>query len=86
MQSFILKKKTKTGTKIALFEHIIYEISTLKFIKNGFLTVIASFGIGSTFSKGSEKVDTVSEGLGPGLLYKICRNEAWNSFMQHCVP
>ena len=85
MQSFMLKKKTKkTGTKIALFEHIIYEISTLKFIKNGFLTVIASFDIGSTFSKGPES--TFSEGLGPGLLYKICRNEAWNSFMQHCVP
>ena len=53
----MLKKKNKFGAKIALFGYFglefekpiaIYEISTLKFIRNEFLTIV-SFGIGSAF-------------------------------------
>ena len=43
---------------------VILEISTLKFVKNEYLTHIVNFGIGSAFSKGP--------GLGP--LYKVCRS------------
>ena len=39
---------------------VIFEISTLEFVKNESLTDTMNFGIGST----------VSEGLGP--LYKVC--------------
>ena len=41
-----------------------FEISTLKFIKNESLTHAVNFGIGSAFSEGP--------GPGPGLLHKVC--------------
>ena len=41
---------------------VIFEISTLKFVKHESLTHSMNFGIGSVFS----------EGLGPGPLYKVC--------------
>ena len=79
MQSFMLKKKIKLGTKIVLFRNfwtefgkaiVIFEISTLEFIKTEFLTIIVNFGIGFTYSKGPGSA--CSEGLGPGLLYNVC--------------
>ena len=44
---------------------VIFEISTLKFIKNESLTHTVNFGIGSAFSQ--------VLGPGPGPLYNICR-------------
>ena len=53
---------------------VIFEISTLEFVKNESLTHTKNFGIGSTFSKGLGSA--FSEGPGPGLglgpLYKVC--------------
>ena len=42
---------------------IIFEISTLKFVKIDFLSDRMNFGTGSTFS--------VGPGAGPGVLYKF---------------
>ena len=62
---------TKFGIKNALFGYfwarilkniVIFEISTLKFVKNESLTHTVNFGIGSAFS----------EGPGPGPLCKVC--------------
>ena len=47
---------------------VIFEISTLEFLKNESLTHKVNFGIGSAFSKGSGS--GFSEG--PGLLPKVC--------------
>ena len=44
---------------------IIFEITTLKFVKNESLTQTVNFGIGSAFSEGP--------GPGPGPLYKVCQ-------------
>ena len=64
-------KMPKFGTKNALFGYfwarilkniVIFEISTLKFVKNESLTHTVNFGIGFAFS----------EGPGPGSLYKVC--------------
>ena len=51
-------------------------MSTLKFIKNEFLTHPMNFGIGSAFSKcpGSTFSEGPGPGPGPGPLYKVCRN------------
>ena len=51
---------------------VIFEISTLKFTKNVFLTSARNFGIGSAFSNGPGS--TFSEGPGPSPipLYKVC--------------
>ena len=43
---------------------VIFEISTLKFVKNESLTHAVNFGIGSAFSK--SPVSAFSEGPGPG--------------------
>ena len=48
---------------------VIFEINTLKFVANESLTHRVNFGIGSAFSKGPGT--TISEGSGPGLLYKV---------------
>ena len=67
-------KMPKFGTKKTLFESfwvrtlktiVIFDISTLKFIKNQFLTHAVNFGIRSAFSQ--------SQGLDPSPLYKVCR-------------
>ena len=67
LQIFLIAKfcqKTKIpkfGTKNALLEYfwarilktiVIFEISTLKFVKNGSLTQTVNFDVGSAFSKG----------------------------------
>ena len=79
----------KIGTKNALFGYfcaiilktiVIFEISTLKFVKNDSLTHRVNIGIGSAFSKdlGSAFSKTpgsaFSEDPGPGSgpLYKVC--------------
>ena len=51
---------------------VIFEISTLKFVENEFLTHTVNFGIGSAFSKSPGS--PFSEGPGPGLgpLYEVC--------------
>ena len=43
---------------------VIFEISTLKFVKNGSLTHAMNKGPGSAFSEGPDP--------GPGPLYKVC--------------
>ena len=48
---------------------VIFEISSLKFVKNQFLANKVTFGIGSVFSKGP--VSAFSEGSGPGPFYKV---------------
>ena len=52
---------------------VIFEISTLKCVKNESLTHMVNFGIGSAFFKGPWS--TFSEGpcLVPGPFYKVCR-------------
>ena len=51
---------------------VIFEISTLEFVKNESLTHKMNFGIGSAFSK--IPVSAFSEGPAPspGLPYKVC--------------
>ena len=49
---------------------IIFEISTLEFVKNESLTHTVNFAIGSAFSKGL--------GLRPDPLYKVCFSSSYN--------
>ena len=51
---------------------VIFEISTLKFVKTESLTHIVNFGIGPTFSECLGSVFSEGPGSGPGLLYKVC--------------
>ena len=51
---------------------IIFEISTLKLVKNESLTHTVNFGIGSAFSKGLGSAFSEDPGLGLGPLYKVC--------------
>ena len=79
MQNFAKKTKMpKFGTKNTLFgvffsqnfrkTIVIFQISTLKFVKNECLThTVNVVGIGSAFSR-----SVFSEGLGPGPLNEIC--------------
>ena len=69
---------------------VIFEISTLKFVKNESLTHTVDFDIGPAFSKGSRFV--FSEGLGPGqglgmLLYTATLHTGnwcfWFKWKQH---
>ena len=57
-----------------LKNYIIFEISTLKFVKNESLTHTVNFGIGSAFSKGSGSAFFEGPGPSPGQgpLYKVC--------------
>ena len=75
MQSFMLNNKKKyLRPKLLYFclvrefekTIVIFEISTLEFIKNEFLTIIVNLGIESVFSKSP---------AGPGLspLYNVCQ-------------
>ena len=52
---------------------VIFEISTLQFVKNESLTHTTNFGIGSIFSKGLCSAFSEGPGPGPGPLYKVCR-------------
>ena len=71
----------KFGPKSALFGYFwarisknychIFEISTLKFVKNESLTHTVKFGIGSAFSKGRGSVFSDGPGPGPDPLYKV---------------
>ena len=71
----------KLRTKNALFGYfwgrifkntVIFEISSVEFVKHESLTHTMNFGIGFAFSKGLRSA--FSEGLGPdsGPLYKVC--------------
>ena len=51
---------------------VIFESSTLEFVKNESLTFTMNFGIGSAFSKGLESAFSEGLGPGPGPLYKVC--------------
>ena len=55
------------------FNIVIFEISTLKVVKNEFLTHTVNFDIGSAFSKGRGSAFSEGPGLGPGPLYKVCQ-------------
>ena len=72
---------SKFGSKNVLFGYfwarisksiVIFEISTLEFVKNESLTQKVNFGIGSAFAKG----------LGPGLgpFYNVCPHIIANTF------
>ena len=50
----------------------IFEIRTLKFVKNESLTHTVNFGIGSAFSKGPGSTFFDDPRPGPGPLYKVC--------------
>ena len=63
----ISRKKPKFGTKM-----VIFEISTLKFVKNESLNHTVNFGIESTFSNGPWSAFSEGRSPGPGLLYKVC--------------
>ena len=55
---------------------VIFEISTLKFIKNEFLTHTVNLRIGSAFSEGPDP--------GPGLLYKVCHARIVAVYFARC--
>ena len=59
---------------------VIFEISTLKFVKNESLTHTVNFCIGSAFSKGQGSTFSEGPGSGPGPLYKVCLLY-WNIFI-----
>ena len=46
---------------------VIFEMSTLKFVKNESLTHTVNFGVGSAFSKVPGSAFSEGPGLGPGL-------------------
>ena len=51
---------------------VIFEISTLEFVKNGSLTHTVNFGIRSAFSKALGSAFSEGPGPGPDPLYKVC--------------
>ena len=61
---------------------VIFEISTLKFVKNDSLTHIVNFGIGSTFSKVAGSVFSEGPGPVPGPLYKVCQMRNMEFFVR----
>ena len=71
-------QKQKFGTKNGIFglkflkSIVIFGTSTLEFVKNGLLTHIVNFGLGSAFSKGPGSAFSQGPGAGLGLLYKVC--------------
>ena len=52
---------------------VIFETSSLKFVKNVSLTHTVNFGIRSAFSKGLGSAFSKSPGPVPGLLDKLCQ-------------
>ena len=75
-------KMPKFGTKNVLFGYFWAIIltnychiwnQTLKFVKNGSLSHIVNFGIGSAFSKGPGSASSEGPGLDPAPLYQVCR-------------
>ena len=73
----------KFGTKNALFGSfwagifkktiVIFEICTIGFIKNEFLTYTEIFGIGFAFSNSSGSVFSEDLSPSPGQLYRVCQ-------------
>ena len=61
---------------------VIFEVSTLKFVKNDSLTHIVNFGIASTFSKGAGSVFSEGPGPVPGPLYKVCQMRNMEFFVR----
>ena len=51
---------------------VIFEISTLEFVKHEPLTHTVNFGIGFAFSKGTASAFSQGPGPGQGPLYKVC--------------
>ena len=51
---------------------VIFEIITLKFVKNGFLTHTGNFRIGSAFSNRLGLAFSQGPGRGLGPPYKVC--------------
>ena len=51
---------------------VIFEISTLEFVKNESFTHTMNFGIGSAFSKGLGSTFSEGPGTDPVSLYKVC--------------
>ena len=51
---------------------VIFEISTLKFVKNESLNNTVNFGIGSAFSNGPWSAFSEGRSPGPGPFYKVC--------------
>ena len=62
---------------------MIFEISTLEFVKNGSLTQTVNFSVGSAFS--DDPGSAFSEGPGPSpcSLYKVC-HEVFAMFRCNC--
>ena len=66
------------GTKSALFGHFwartltIFEISTLKLVKNESLTETVNFNVEPAFSKCQGSPSSEGPGSCPGPLYKVC--------------
>ena len=58
---------------LGVFENniAIYEVSTLEFLKNGFLNHSVNFGVGFAFSKSGAPAFSEGLGPGPGPLYKV---------------
>ena len=61
---------------------MIFEISTLEFVKHDSLTHAINFGIGSAFSKGLESAFSEGPDPGPGPLYKLCQAH-WRDKLNH---
>ena len=63
------------------FKNAIFEISTLEFIKNEFLTYTRNFAIGSAFSNDPGFAFSQGPSPGPALgpFYKVCHNKPSNS-------
>ena len=53
------------------FQIVIFEISTLEFVKNDFSTHTENFGIGFAFYKGSASIFSKGLDLVPGLPHKV---------------
>ena len=51
---------------------VIFEISTLIFVKDESLSHTVNVGIGSAFSKGQGSAFSDGPSTGPGPLYKVC--------------
>ena len=52
---------------------VIFEISTLEFVKHECLTHAMNFSVGSAFFKGLGSAFSEGPGPGPRPLYKVCR-------------
>lgn len=61
--------------QVYIFLNVIFQISTLEFIKNEFLTNKVNFSIGSAFFKG--------QGSGAGLFFLEVQVRVWIHFIKY---